>query len=394
LYDGSTEVLELAPEEIVELELAVEEASQLTAERKPARFTVVTKIRSQNYSPLSQRRMRPPYGITLHHTGGRFAGDIATLTKPARDPSRSVSANDYITKDGTIYELCEFPKRAWHAGATKWKGITDGNSHFWGIEIENRGTKADVYPKVQIDAVVWRCRKIRKKLNIDDASMLTRHRDICVPRGRKLDTSDNFPWASVRERVFAATDPTDSDGPAPPEPGRITLDSTLLAAPRIDVDRAYGFIVAKPNGEYTDQDVRTILDLYWDTCGKVGLDPLLVVTQMAHETGFLSSHWAARPRRNPAGIGVTGAPGAGISFPSWSKAVPAHAGRLLAYAIDKGKENDAQRELIAEALSWRSLPDSYRGAGRTLGGLTKRWATDPNYGTALAALANQMLGPT
>jgi hypothetical protein len=39
--------------------------------------------------------------------------------------------------------------------------------------------------------------------------MLTRHRDICIPRDRKPDTSDNFPLAEVRRRVFAKTDPTD-----------------------------------------------------------------------------------------------------------------------------------------------------------------------------------------
>jgi hypothetical protein len=39
--------------------------------------------------------------------------------------------------------------------------------------------------------------------------MLTRHRDICIPRGRKPDTSDNFPFQEIRRRVFAKTDPTD-----------------------------------------------------------------------------------------------------------------------------------------------------------------------------------------
>src|SRR5688500_871117 len=39
--------------------------------------------------------------------------------------------------------------------------------------------------------------------------MLTRHRDICLPRGRKPDTSNNFPLEESRRRVFATTDPTD-----------------------------------------------------------------------------------------------------------------------------------------------------------------------------------------
>jgi hypothetical protein len=38
---------------------------------------------------------------------------------------------------------------------------------------------------------------------------LIRHRDVCMPRKRKSDTSDNFPLEEVRRRVFARTDPTD-----------------------------------------------------------------------------------------------------------------------------------------------------------------------------------------
>ncbi|HET9012470.1 MAG TPA: N-acetylmuramoyl-L-alanine amidase [Gemmatimonadaceae bacterium] len=390
LYDGSVEIQELTEAELKKAEQAAEAGGRSVAAR---RFKVVTKIRSQNWS--RDRKMHAPFGITLHHTGGSFAGDLATLTKPASNPRYSVSANDYVTKKGVIYELCEFPKRAWHAGDASWKGITDGNSHFWGIEIENRGTPSDPYPKEQIDAVVWRCRQIRKKLGIKSPDMLTRHRDICMPRGRKADTSDRFPWKEVRKRVFAAHDPTDDDAkpkpPKPPKPpAKVSAKSALLAEPRATADQAYAAIVAKPNGEYTDKDVRTIVDAYWKEAPRVGLDPLVMVAQMAHETAYLSSHWAARPRRNPAGIGVTGEPGKGVSFPSWSKAVRAHLGRVLAYAIPKGKENAAQKKLIAEALEWRALPDTYRGVAPRLGDLTKKWATDPKYGASISRLANQI----
>ena len=43
------------------------------------------------------------------------------------------------------------------------------------------------------------------------------------------------------------------------------------------------------------------------------LDPLVAVAQMVLETGNLTSFWSQTPRRNPAGIGVTGEPGAGDS---------------------------------------------------------------------------------
>jgi N-acetyl-anhydromuramyl-L-alanine amidase AmpD len=202
LYDGSAEVRTFDPEELAEVRSVVPPAPR---DARGAGFQVITRIRSANFSPVSERPMRGPFGIVLHHTGGRFESDLATLTKKGTE----VSANDFIDKQGRIFELCEFPKRAWHAGEADLHGITDWNAHGWGIEIENLGTGADPYPRAQIEAVVWRCRERRRRLGIDNRKMLTRHRDICIPRGRKPDTSDNSPFEEVRRRVFAASDPTD-----------------------------------------------------------------------------------------------------------------------------------------------------------------------------------------
>ena len=197
LYDGSAEVKAFSDEELQQVKAAIPPAT------RGAGPTVITKIRSANFS--KNTKMSAPFGIVLHHTGGRFESDLAILTKPGTE----VSANDLIDKQGRIFELCELPKRAWHAGEANLHGITDWNAHGWGIEIENLGTGSDPYPKQQIDAVVWRCRERRRRLGITDRKMLIRHRDICIPRGRKPDTSDNFPFQEIRRRVFAKTDPTD-----------------------------------------------------------------------------------------------------------------------------------------------------------------------------------------
>lgn len=391
LYDGSAEPQTLEPDELESVLAAGE-----TDEEVVSGFRVITDVRSKNYS--RNRQMQGPFGIVLHHTGGAFAGDIATLTKPAANPDKSVSSNDYITKGGKIYELCEYPKRAWHAGDANYGGITDWNTHGWGIEIENRGTPADPYPQVQIDAIVWRCRERRRKLGIDDPKMLTRHRDICVPKGRKPDTSDGFPFAEVKRRVFAKTDPTDRGAPLPDTGGTtdttvsadVTNDSELLAPPRATRAELEGYLLAHPHGGYKEKTVQGIARLYFKVARPVGLDPLVAAAQMVLETGHLSSKWSQPPHRNPAGIGVTGEPGKGLSFPDWQTAVRAHCGRLLAYAIPKGKETPEQRELIEEALKWRPLPDSYRGSAPTLRGLAKRWATDEKYAGKISRVANEI----
>jgi hypothetical protein len=126
-------------------------------------------------------------------------------------------------------------------------------------------------------------------------------------------------------------------------------------------------------------------------CATAGVDPLIAVAQMCHETGNLTSWWAARPRRNPAGIGVTGEPGAGLSFPTWARhAIPAHVGRLVAYATDPANRTPEQATLVKIAISYRALPSRLWGSAPTLAGLTGTWATDPDYTEKVAAWAERL----
>lgn len=172
--------------------------------------------------------------------------------------------------------------------------------------------------------------------------------------------------------------------------GAVTQSSKLLAAARAPAERAERYLLARPHGEYSEDDVRRIVGLYYTTAAAVGLDPLLAVAQMAEETGHLTSFWSQRPRRNLAGIGVTGKPGEGLSFPDLNTAVRAHTGRLLAYALPSGAGSQAQVQLIEEALAFRPLPEDLRGIAPTLGGLAGHWAMDPEYAVKLADVANEI----
>jgi hypothetical protein len=172
--------------------------------------------------------------------------------------------------------------------------------------------------------------------------------------------------------------------------GSVTPGSALHAAPRAPAERARRYLLARSHGEYSDSDVERIVSHYYQTAGPVGLDPLLVVAQMAEETGHLTSFWSQRPRRNLAGIGVTGEPGEGLSFPDLRTAVRAHTGRLLAYSLPIGAESPAQIQLIEEALEFRTLPDTFRGIAPTLIGLAGTWAHDPQYAVKLVGIANEI----
>jgi hypothetical protein len=183
-------------------------------------------------------------------------------------------------------------------------------------------------------------------------------------------------------------------------------DTPILVPPTGRPGQAIRAILAQPHGAYTDLDVDTIVRAYWAQCVHVGVDPVMLVAQMIHETGNLTSWWAQRPRRNPAGIGVTGRTAAvqpsrgawawngdawleGCSFASWAgESAPAHVGRVLAYALPIGQGTAAQQALIAQALAVRPLPPRYRGIAPTWKGLNGRWAVPGrSYAQRIAVVA-------
>lgn len=182
----------------------------------------------------------------------------------------------------------------------------------------------------------------------------------------------------------------------------------LLSAATATAAQVVRAVLRRPHGAYTATDVAAIADAYAATCAAGGLDLAMVAAQMIHETDNLSSWWAARPRRNPAGIGVTGreAPGKppagawardgaiwheGCSFATWANdAVPAHVGRLLAYALAPGQGTTLQQRLIAQALGYRTLPAGFRGVAAATGwqALNGRWAVPgADYDQRIARIA-------
>jgi Mannosyl-glycoprotein endo-beta-N-acetylglucosaminidase len=172
----------------------------------------------------------------------------------------------------------------------------------------------------------------------------------------------------------------------------ITVNAHWLGRARAPKQNVVDYLLPLDTGEYNDADVRYITDHYWETGRVSGIDPLLACAQMIVETGHLTSHWSQRPRRNPAGIGVTGEPNTGVSFPSWALAIRAHVGRLLAYSLPYGAGTDGQHNLVEEALSWRPLAPINWGQGADVESLARYWAADPDYADKLVAMANRLIG--
>jgi N-acetylmuramoyl-L-alanine amidase len=74
--------------------------------------------------------------VVLHYTGMQTMQEALDRLC---DPAAEVSAHYLIDEDGTVIRLVPEEKRAWHAGRSYWRGITDVNSASIGIEIVNPG---------------------------------------------------------------------------------------------------------------------------------------------------------------------------------------------------------------------------------------------------------------
>ena len=219
----------------------------------------------------------------------------------------------------------------------------------------------------------------------------------------------------VRDWVAQALLPTSPTPPHPPLPEEITPNSALLSAPRTTPEQAIAYIMGRnPAPLYTRYDVATwIVPTYFKAGEYSGVDPCIAIAQMIHETGNLSSWWADRPRRNPAGIGVTGESRVdrphpeeatqwawnpttsrwqkGLSFSSWQISVMVHMGRLAAYATKPVERTEAQQDIVSVALRYRPLPPHLHGCAPTLIGLNGTWAyPGRTYAQAIAAIATAM----
>ncbi len=201
--------------------------------------------------------------------------------------------------------------------------------------------------------------------------------------------------------------------PTPPPPA---IDAPILGPASGTAEQALAWLAPRADPDYTDFDLTVIIEGYRSIGESVGMDWFLALAQNAHETGSLTSFWSQRPQRNPAGLGVTGAPcdpnkppvapnvcaynyqrtrwEIGISFPSWvDDAIPAHLGRLLAYALTDAQATPAQLALIQKALSYRGLSASLRGVAPTIIGLNGKWAVPGcAYGQTIISLRDRMNG--
>ena len=146
-------------------------------------------------SPNFDKRQRPVTCVVLHYTGMETGS--AALDR-LRDPDAKVSSHYLVEEDGTVFQLVQEDKRAWHAGISNWRGETDLNSAAIGIEIVNGGHEFGLpdFPETQMEIVINLTRDIVHRYSILPADIVG-HSDIAP--ARKEDPGEKFPWRRLAE---------------------------------------------------------------------------------------------------------------------------------------------------------------------------------------------------
>ncbi|MET0309432.1 MAG: N-acetylmuramoyl-L-alanine amidase [Sphingomonas sp.] len=155
-------------------------------------------------SPNFDERALPITMIVLHYTGMESgAAAIARL----RDPEAKVSAHYVVEEDGAILRLVDEEKRAWHAGRSHWRGITDVNSASIGIEIVNPGHEFGYrnFPEAQMSALIPLVADIKERHGITRGNVVG-HSDVAP--ARKQDPGELFNWHALARLRLALPRPT------------------------------------------------------------------------------------------------------------------------------------------------------------------------------------------
>jgi N-acetylmuramoyl-L-alanine amidase len=161
-------------------------------------------VHREEPSPNRDERALPVSMVVLHYTGMESAAEaLARLC----DPQAKVSAHYLIDEDGTVTALVPEDKRAWHAGRSYWRGITDVNSASVGIEIVNPGHEFGYrpFPDEQVASLIPLIADIKDRHGIGRGNIVG-HSDIAP--SRKEDPGELFPWDALAKRRLALPSPT------------------------------------------------------------------------------------------------------------------------------------------------------------------------------------------
>jgi N-acetyl-anhydromuramoyl-L-alanine amidase len=105
-----------------------------------------------------------------------------------------VSAHFVIRRDGEVLQFVSALRRAWHAGASQWRGRGDCNS--WSVGIELEGLEGSPFEPAQTAALARLLRALRRRHPLAE---VVGHEHVAP--GRKADPGPGFDWAALRRAL-------------------------------------------------------------------------------------------------------------------------------------------------------------------------------------------------
>jgi len=149
--------------------------------------------------------------VVLHSISlppGQYGGDsIERLFTNCLDPqghpyfreicALKVSAHFLVRRDGSVMQFVPVERRAWHAGASAWRGRERCNDFSIGIELE--GSEDQPFEDAQYAAVTSLIKSLQKKLPLRDVAA---HSEVAP--GRKTDPGAQFDWPRLLAALAAA----------------------------------------------------------------------------------------------------------------------------------------------------------------------------------------------
>lgn len=142
--------------------------------------------------------------VVLHSISlppGEYGGDaVERLFTNTLDPDAhpafaglrglQVSAHFFLRRDGELMQFVSCDRRAWHAGASSWRGRDNCNDYSIGIELE--GLEGERFEPVQYERLEALLRVLQKRYGRFDVAG---HEHVAP--GRKRDPGPGFDWARL-----------------------------------------------------------------------------------------------------------------------------------------------------------------------------------------------------
>ena len=152
-------------------------------------------VHNERLSPNYNERTLPISMVVLHYTEMK---PVETALDKLCDPDAGVSAHYLISEEGVVTRLVPEEYRAWHAGASYWRGHKDVNSASIGIELDHPGHELGYreFAEAQFEALVPLLARIVKEYDIPRANVVA-HSDVAP--ARKIDPGELFPWERLAE---------------------------------------------------------------------------------------------------------------------------------------------------------------------------------------------------